>query len=216
MKVVLAMSGGMDSTLMYAMAKKLEHEIITVTFNYGSKHNKREREDHEFIYRKFGNPTEIILADLDMSLVASQSGLLEMPLALDDNPTLVVPGRNLFMISHLVLIALSHGATVIGMGMCTDDYDGFPDCRSSFIKPLGNAIVNMTGGNLSLWTPLITWDKTAIVKQGTVYGIPWERTYSCYTGEELHCGLCHACRTRKAGFLGADIVDPTLYGNTEA
>jgi len=38
--------------------------------------------------------------------------------------------------------------------------------------------------------------------------VPFEDTYSCYNGHEIHCGTCGTCTERKEGLAG---FDPTVY-----
>ncbi|HPX78452.1 MAG TPA: 7-cyano-7-deazaguanine synthase, partial [Methanobacterium sp.] len=40
---------------------------------------------------------------------------------------------------------------------------------------------------------------------------PLELSYSCYTGEEKHCGICESCMRRKRAFSSSNIVDEVEY-----
>jgi hypothetical protein len=42
-------------------------------------------------------------------------------------------------------------------------------------------------------------------------GVPYEDTWSCYEGGEIHCGLCGTCNERKEAFQLAGVPDPTKY-----
>ncbi len=76
-------------------------------------------------------------------------------------------------------------------------------------------------GDYHVRAPLITYDKDAVVKLGAELGVPWEHTYSCYTGAgfkevdgaelPVHCGYCSNCKRRKLAFLQAGIHDPSVY-----
>ena len=41
--------------------------------------------------------------------------------------------------------------------------------------------------------------------------VPFEKTWSCYKGEELHCGRCGTCVERREAFHLAGLEDPTPY-----
>ena len=45
----------------------------------------------------------------------------------------------------------------------------------------------------------------------TTLNIPYEDTWSCYEGGEIHCGLCGTCNERKEAFQRANVTDPTKY-----
>jgi 7-cyano-7-deazaguanine synthase len=49
------------------------------------------------------------------------------------------------------------------------------------------------------------------VKVGARLGVPYEETWSCYEGGEVHCGLCGTCNERKEAFENAGVPDPTRY-----
>jgi len=56
--------------------------------------------------------------------------------------------------------------------------------------------------------------KADIVRQGERLNVPWAETWSCYKGEELHCGRCGTCVERREAFALAQVHDPTLYTDT--
>lgn len=87
----------------------------------------------------------------------------------------------------------------------------YPDCTPEFAGAMANAIFVGTYHKVRLLTPLQYLGKAEIIKLGTELGINWERTWSCYKGEEIHCGTCPTCRARRDGFKAAGITDPTPY-----
>ena len=54
-------------------------------------------------------------------------------------------------------------------------------------------------------------NKIEIVKRGTEIKAPIKLSYSCYMGEEKHCGTCESCMRRKRAFSEAKIEDLTNY-----
>ena len=59
--------------------------------------------------------------------------------------------------------------------------------------------------------PLIELTKAQVIGLGHQMDVPYELTWSCYKGEELHCGTCPTCRARKQAFEDAGVPDPTQY-----
>jgi 7-cyano-7-deazaguanine synthase len=49
-------------------------------------------------------------------------------------------------------------------------------------------------------TPLINMTKSQIIKLGRKLGAPLEKTWSCYMGGRVPCGVCDSCRLRQKGF----------------
>jgi 7-cyano-7-deazaguanine synthase len=91
----------------------------------------------------------------------------------------------------------------------------YPDCTPEFIGAMANAIYVGTYSCVRLHTPLEWLSKVEIIGLGESLGVDWENTWSCYKGDELHCGTCPTCRARKAGFVGAGVEDPTMYQDVE-
>ena len=59
--------------------------------------------------------------------------------------------------------------------------------------------------------PFLHLNKDEIVRRGAALGVPFEETWSCYVGEELHCGRCGTCVERREAFELAGVDDPTRY-----
>lgn len=87
----------------------------------------------------------------------------------------------------------------------------YPDCTPEFIGAMANAIHIGTYYGVRLHTPLEWCDKKTIIQWGDRLGVDWEKTWSCYKGEALHCGVCPTCRARRDGFVAAGVTDPTKY-----
>lgn len=87
----------------------------------------------------------------------------------------------------------------------------YPDCTPEFIGAMANAIYIGSYMQIRLHTPLQWLQKAGVVELGDSLGVPFEETWSCYKGEELHCGTCPTCRSRKQAFEAAGVADPTEY-----
>jgi 7-cyano-7-deazaguanine synthase len=87
----------------------------------------------------------------------------------------------------------------------------YPDCTPEFIGAMANAIYVGSYMQIRLHTPLQWLQKTGVVELGDYNGVRFQDTWSCYKGEEKHCGVCPTCRSRKEAFECAAIHDPTEY-----
>jgi 7-cyano-7-deazaguanine synthase len=76
---------------------------------------------------------------------------------------------------------------------------------------MGAAIYIGSYHRVRLHAPLIEMTKAEVVARGFDLGAPYELSWSCYKGEEKHCGVCPTCRARKEAFLLAGVDDPTIY-----
>lgn len=89
----------------------------------------------------------------------------------------------------------------------------YPDCTPEFIGAMANAIYIGSYMAIRLHTPIQWLMKHEIVTLGSSLGVDFRNTWSCYKGEELHCGTCPTCRSRINAFAVARISDPTDYAS---
>jgi len=129
----------------------------------------------------------------------------------------VVPNRNMIMLSIAAGVALANGYERIATAVHAGDHAIYPDCRPEFIDDMGACLETATEGfwgpheESPLYAPYINKSKADIVRIGDGVGVDWTKTWSCYVGEESHCGRCGTCVERKEAFRLAGVEDPTPY-----
>jgi 7-cyano-7-deazaguanine synthase len=64
---------------------------------------------------------------------------------------------------------------------------------------------------LRLLASFVDLTKSDIVRIGDSLSVPFQNTWSCYKGQDVHCGTCGTCVERKEAFDLANISDPTAY-----
>ncbi len=132
----------------------------------------------------------------------------------------VVPNRNAIMISIAYGVAVARGAQVVATAVHAGDHYVYPDCRPEFLEAFDamqkRAVEGFGDRELHLYTPFTHKTKAQIAEVGASLGVPYEDTWSCYEGGEVHCGLCGTCTERKEAFELAGVPDPTVYRDREA
>jgi 7-cyano-7-deazaguanine synthase len=127
----------------------------------------------------------------------------------------VVPNRNAIMLSIAYGVAVARGARLVAAAVHAGDHYVYPDCRPQFVEAFDamqrQAVEGFGDPDLRLHAPFIHKSKAEIVEIGTSLGVPYEDTWSCYEGGEIHCGLCGTCTERKEAFQLAGVPDPTKY-----
>jgi 7-cyano-7-deazaguanine synthase len=219
-KVIVLLSGGMDSvTALYEA--NLQHQVLgTLSFHYGSKHNDREISFAALHARMLGVRHEIVRLDFIAKLF--QSDLLKSGGAIPEGhyeeeamKKTVVPFRNGILLSIAAGFAESIGAEGVVIAAHAGDHAIYPDCREGFMLSMAEAIRAGTYAQVALIRPFIKITKAEIAQRGYHLGVDYEKTWSCYVGGELHCGKCGTCVERREAFLHAGIPDPTLYQSTD-
>ncbi|MEQ1622152.1 MAG: 7-cyano-7-deazaguanine synthase QueC [Methylococcales bacterium] len=219
-KAIVLLSGGLDSITVLALAKQQGFTCYALSFDYGQKHNAEllaaakiaadyQVEEHKIIKLGFGSIVGSALTDADIAVPNTlQQGI----------PVTYVPARNTIFLSFALGWAEVLHLKDIFIGVNAVDYSGYPDCRPEFINAFQNLAnlatkAGVEGEHFAIHTPLMTMSKGEIIKQGLALGVDYQQTVSCYSADEhgRACGVCDACRLRKAGFIEADVEDPTRY-----
>jgi 7-cyano-7-deazaguanine synthase len=215
MKMISLLSGGMDSTTAVYHAIESRMEVLAcVAFDYGSKHNSIEHSHAERTCEKLGLPFHKINLDFSLfksDLLTSGGDIPEGHYADESMKRTVVPFRNGIMLSYAIGMAESMGAKYVGIGNHCGDHAIYPDCRGSFVDAMRGAAKEGTYERVDILSPFCDISKTEIASIGDDLGVPWEDTYSCYNGRELHCGKCGTCTERIEAFTDAGIEDRTIY-----
>lgn len=221
-KAYVLLSGGMDSTTCLAMAihEFGPAEVTAISIKYGQRHVK-ELTHARTIARELNVNWDII----NLTGVVGKGGLTDLNLIVPDmsydelpegiSPT-YVPFRNGLMLAALASRAQADkDARFIYYGAHSEDAarDAYPDCSQAFIQSMGDAIRIGTYGQITLRAPFMSLTKADIVEQGHQLKVPFELTWSCYKGGQIHCGTCPTCQSRIMAFDDAGIEDPTEYGD---
>ena len=177
-KAILALSGGMDSTALLIKLLAKEYEVMTLSFDYGQKHDLELRKANELrLYlNDKGFNIDYNLIDLKKITSLLKSNLIkggeEVPEGhyQDDNMILtVVPNRNKIFSSILQAVALSqieNDPIIIAMGIHAGDHAIYPDCRQEFRDADYEAfkLGNYNADRVKYYTPFLKWDKYQILK----------------------------------------------------
>lgn len=223
MKVIALVSGGMDSVTMAYLLAAEKYEVTIFSVDYGQRHQK------ELVYasmaaKSLGVPHELV--DLSHLLNLFRGSALTDSFSVPDGhytdekmAITVVPNRNVVLFSLAFAFAVSHKAEVVATAVHSGDHTIYPDCRADFIETFSAmerlANKGYAHPDLRLYAPFVSMDKAQIVSLGNQLRVPFEQTWSCYKGDEFHCGTCGTCVERKEAFERAKILDPTIYKKEE-
>jgi 7-cyano-7-deazaguanine synthase len=217
---VVLVSGGMDSAVAAAWARREGFGIVTLTVDYGQRH-RPELEAAREISAWLGAREHVLLeADLRTVGGSALTDAIEVPRGggTAGIPVTYVPARNTVLLALALGLAESREAEAIVLGVNRIDYSGYPDCRPEFLEAFRQVAevgtrAGAEGRAPRILAPLLDLSKAGIVALGTRLAVPFERTVSCYdpTPTGAACGDCDACRLRRRGFQEAGVADPTKY-----
>ena len=224
-KVVMGLSGGMDSATLLGMLLEYNEgvEIYVCHFQYGSKHNPFEQKaiyDIVDYYSAHGMSVTLRVFDLEKVFSQFQSNLLQhggdIPEGHYESENMkltVVPGRNTIFASIMMGLAESIGAEVVALGVHSGDHHIYPDCRGSYIASLQKTMLEATEGQVRVIAPLIYDGKTSILQKGYSLSpaVPYHLTRTCYKAQEISCGKCGSCQERLEAFANINKKYPIDY-----
>jgi len=213
MKAIVLLSGGIDSSVMLALALEKGRECIAISFNYGQRHQVELDAAHA-IAKHYGVTHHVVKIDCtaftSSSLLKDSQVIPSTDRTVTDIesagiPSTYVPGRNTIFIAYAISFAEAFAATEIYIGANAMDIKPYPDCRPAFFNAFQELINVATkqaveGKAPQLITPLQEWDKTKIIQEGRRLGVPLELTFSCYSPlpNQSPCLRCDACVLRQA------------------
>jgi len=215
-RVLVLLSGGIDSVTAFHDALQDSEVAAALSFDYGSKHNAREIPFAQSHCREAGIEHRVVrLGFIEKhfrsSLLKSGPDIPEDPYDEESMRSTVVPFRNGIMLSIATGLAASRDATAVVIGAHGGDHSIYPDCRPDFMQAMAAAMRAGTYAGIDLLRPFISRSKAQVVARAAELGVDLSRTWSCYKGGELHCGVCGTCRERRAAFRAAGVPDPTEY-----
>lgn len=220
-KAVVLLSGGLDSATALAIAKDRQFECYALSVDYGQRHES-ELQAAKKVAKAFKvkahNTIRINLSAFGGSALTDSSIDVPTTGASSNIPITYVPARNTVMLSLALAWAETLNCQAIFIGVNAVDYSGYPDCRPEFIRAF-EAMANLAtktaieGSMLTIHAPLINLSKKDIILTGLALGVDYSLTVSCYQADEAGraCGVCDACRIRRAGFEAAGKEDKTRY-----
>lgn len=217
MKAILALSGGLDSTvLLYYLNYKMGCEVKCLSVNYGQRHRKELLSAGQ-VCRANGVMHRIAdLSELNFLFAGSSQTSPEIPVpeghyAEESMKATVVPNRNMVLLSLATAWAVATKSDFVAYAAHAGDLAIYPDCRPEFATAMAVAIGKCDWHKVLLDRPFITHTKAEIVKFGAELGVPFAMTWSCYKGGDKHCGKCGTCVERREAFQLAGVKDPTEY-----
>lgn len=226
MRAVVLASGGLDSTVAAAVAKRDGHQLCFLTVQYGQRHEV-EVERARAVGRALG-VAEHRVVSLDLRAIGGSSLTTEEPVPKRRSaearavgiPSTYVPARNTIFLALATAYAETAQARRIYIGANIVDYSGYPDCRPEFLRAFETVArlgtrAGVEGQPVEICAPLIHLSKRDIVALGLSLQVPFHLTHSCYdpTGDGVACGQCDSCRIRLEGFRAAGVTDPIPYAN---
>ncbi|MCO5142697.1 MAG: 7-cyano-7-deazaguanine synthase QueC [Oligoflexia bacterium] len=222
---VILLSGGLDSAVNLALvAKEKSENHLAITIDYLQKAREREIFFAKELADFYGVDWQVIslpwLGEKSGSaLNRSEVNLPKFEInELDDKEKtkqsmsqVWVPNRNGIFIQIAAMLAESKGMKEVYVGFNKEEASTFPDNSAEFLDACNRALSYSTLNRVELKSLTIDMNKSEIVRKGLESHLPFEKVWSCYTGEQERCWQCESCmRTVRALLSQQDLGKATL------
>lgn len=208
----------MDSCVTAALAAR-DYSTAALHVSYGQRTEERERRAFHAICDRLGIRDRLLVRDEALRAIGGSAltdRTIDVPRAAEQIgahvPVTYVPFRNAHLVAAAVSWAEVLGAEKVFIGAVAQDSSGYPDCRPEFYRACNELVrAGTREGRIQVVAPLISLRKAEIVRRGLELGAPFDLTWSCYSREDVACGLCESCVLRLRAFAAAGAVDPIAY-----
>jgi 7-cyano-7-deazaguanine synthase len=224
-RAVVLLSGGLDSTTAFAVAKSRGFEVFALSVDYGQRH--RVELERAAVVTKALVAADHRIVKLDLRAIGGSALTSDIAVPRDRSademghgiPVTYVPARNTILLGLALGYAETVGAFDLFIGANILDYSGYPDCRPEFLAAF-ESLANLAtkagvegAGRFRVHSPLLKMTKAEIIREGVRLGVDYSLTLSCYDPDATGraCGRCDSCQLRKKGFAEAGVSDPTRY-----
>lgn len=232
MKIVVSLSGGLDSMVLAAWLVATGHEVRAVAVDYAQRH-RVEVEYAARIAEVLGvHFTRVDVPGIGAMLNASNCSQVNPKVSVprghyqaDSMRRTVVPNRNAILLMIAAAHAIQVKANAVAIANHAGDHAIYPDCRPEFVEAAQALLKVCHYEPVGLIAPFTTLTKAEIVKLGaslpTEHVAPFHLAFSCYEGQDgnghaIHCGRCGTCVERSEAFNLAGVADPTTYAHLAA
>ena len=224
-KIVVTLSGGMDSAVLLFKAAEIADEVHTISFDYGQRHRReldcveKQLADVKSLYpdKVFHNKLLDTTFIREMAPVSSLTNDgIDTPNVKDmmgeAQPKSYVPFRNLMFLSMLCSYAEAVDAHEVWYGAAqADSLAGYWDGSAEFVDEMNKLTSLNREYKVTLVAPLIKMSKKDIILDGVSLGVNFKGTYTCYSGEYPCDAESASSSLRLKGFIDAKLKDPLLY-----
>ena len=212
---IILCSGGLDSvTLTHYLVKQLNKSPLILFFDY----QQPQLEQELSIVKKLAKDLYLGLMEISIQKLeytnSNSKPVEDLKDTKEQSDDFYIPSRNLIFLSHATALAEKSKIKEIYIGFENEGEEHYPDTTQEFLDFLNSLNKVSTKIKPEILAPFLKKDKEDIITLAKQLNINLKETFSCYLPKNnLHCGICLACKLRKAGFKWSGLEDKTEYQN---
>lgn len=202
---IVLLSGGLDSTVNLYEAKDQGGVALAITFNYGQRAYRKEKEAAQFFCQQLEIPHKVMdltwLKEITKTALVDTEQQLPRPSNLD-NPeeteetakAVWVPNRNGVFLNIAASFAEALKVPYIVPGFNKEEAATFPDNSAQFIEKLNGSLEMSTLSKVKVKCFTEQLDKAGMFGRAKELGVNLNKIWSCYEAQEKPCEVCESCK----------------------
>lgn len=205
-KAIVLLSAGLDSTVNLYAAQKNHDVVLALTFDYGQKAAKKEKQQSQKICEElniahkvvelpfFKDFTNTSLIKEDAEIPTQEKVNIQSKETSEQTAKQVwVPNRNGIFLNIAAGFAEGLGAEYIIPGFNAEEAVTFPDNSKDFLNQSSVALTFSTQNKVKVHCYTIYMTKAEIVGFGKELEVNFDLIWPCYFSNETLCGECESC-----------------------
>ena len=196
-KGVILLSGGLDSLVSLDIASKKCKIELALTFDYGQKAFKEEKEASKKIAKLYKIKHEIIKLPF-LNKITKNALTEETNKKLDDFKEVWIPNRNGLFVNIAGSYCDKYLYDYIIIGVNKKEAENFSDNSIDFISSAEKSLEYSTQKQPKILAPCQTYDKIEIINYAIDNSLPLNLLKSCYDSQQnsqkKHCKKCMSCK----------------------
>ncbi|AIL99949.1 7-cyano-7-deazaguanine synthase [Sinorhizobium meliloti] len=217
MKVVIALSGGLDSTVALYELLAENHRVRAFFVDFAKDSNIRELSAAKKAAIDADIPIEIVdgkgIKEIQIGYVSAEQLASD---EMDIKGAEIISGTAISGFTILMTMAQLHAQLInydqVAFGLISEQTKDRPQVFDLGTKlEEVQSLLNPSAPMVTFNFPFQAMTKPDVVRRGAALGVPFENTWSCLRGDLIHCGACPQCHSRKQSFIAAGVPDPTTY-----
>lgn len=194
---VILLSGGLDSYLSLILAQEICDIKLALTFDYGQKAFREEKEASEKIAKEYNVSHKVIklpfLKDLINNALTDENNT-----NFNDFKDIWIPNRNGLFLNIAACFCDKENLDYIIIGANKEEAEKFSDNSKEFIKHSQDFFKYSTQKHPKILAPCQSYDKIEIINQAIDNNLNFSLLKSCYNSidntNKKHCGKCMSCK----------------------
>ena len=203
---LVLLSAGLDSAVNLKCALDSGRVAAAITFDYGQRAARRERECAALMCRRFNVRHEIIrlpwLGRITRGPLVARNRAMPRPRPrdLDDRRASIrraervwTPNRNGVFLALGAAWAEALRVETVVAGFNAEEAASFPDNSTEFVQAFNKSLRFSTRTRVRVKSHTARRRKPSIVRLGVQIGAPLDLVWCCYEGGRRLCGKCESC-----------------------